>query len=211
MNIVALVGSYRKGGVVDRVVDEILAAAEEAGAATEKIYLVDRDIAFCTNCRSCTQEEGPRRGRCIHDDEMGALLDRAERADGLVLASPVNAGTATAVMKRFVERLVCLAYWPWGAPAPKRRTPSRPRGAVVGAASAAPALVARLSGRLVKLLKDAAGLLGARTAGVVFVGLAAGEPAPPLPARVRRKARRLGRALAAHRAGPSREADAGRA
>ena len=59
MKITAIVGTYRKGGVTDSAVDEILAAAREAGAETTKIYLIDKHVEFCTNCRTCTQEEGP--------------------------------------------------------------------------------------------------------------------------------------------------------
>jgi len=56
--ITALVGSYRKGGVIDRAVEEILAAARESGAETTKIYLIDEPIEFCANCRACTQTDG---------------------------------------------------------------------------------------------------------------------------------------------------------
>ena len=64
--ITAILGTYRKGGVIDSAVDEILAAAREAGAETTKIYLIDRHIEFCTNCRACTQQEGDRRGAVSH-------------------------------------------------------------------------------------------------------------------------------------------------
>ena len=42
--VTAIVGSYRKGGIVDTVIDEILASAEEEGAETGKIYLIDKNI-----------------------------------------------------------------------------------------------------------------------------------------------------------------------
>ena len=58
MKIIAIVGTYRKGGVIDTAVDEILASAREADAEVSKVYLIDRHIEFCTNCRSCTQEPG---------------------------------------------------------------------------------------------------------------------------------------------------------
>ena len=121
VNILAIVGSYRKEGIIERAVDEILASARERGAVTRKISLLDKRLAFCTNCRSCTQVAGGDYGICILNDDMATLLQEVERADALVLASPMNAGTVTALMKTFIERLVCTAYWPWGAPAPKAR------------------------------------------------------------------------------------------
>jgi multimeric flavodoxin WrbA len=55
---------------------------------------------------------------------MGAILDEIAASDAVVLASPMNFWTVTALMKRFIERLVCFAYWPWGMGARKhaRRT-----------------------------------------------------------------------------------------
>ena len=62
VNILAIVGSYRKGGIIERAVDEILASTREAGAVTRKITLLDKHLAFCTNCRSCTQVAGDNYG-----------------------------------------------------------------------------------------------------------------------------------------------------
>jgi NAD(P)H-dependent FMN reductase len=178
-------------------VDEILASASEEGAQVEKIYLIDRHIEFCTNCRACMQQEGPGRGECSLDDDMDAILDEIECSDAIVLASPMNFGTITAVMKRFIERLTCYGFWPWGKNAPvERRKPGEKR-AVLVASSAAPAFIARLTTQLVKLLKQAAGLLGARTAGVLFIGLAAREQKQQLSERTRKKARHLGKKLIA--------------
>lgn len=194
--VTAIVGTYRKGGVVDTAVDEILASAREAGAETVKIYLIDKHIEFCTNCRTCTQQDGPTRGECPIVDDMSPVLDEIERSDAIVLASPMNFWTVTAVMKRFIERLVCFAYWPWGTHAPKVRSKLKPKLAVVVASSAAPSWFARLATRMVGLLKSCAGLLGARTVGVLFIGLAAGEAKPDIGERARKKARRLGKKLA---------------
>lgn len=193
--VTAIVGSYRKGGVVDTAVDEILDAARKGGAQTEKIYLVDRHIEFCTNCRSCTQKEGTTRGECCLRDEMCAILDTIERSDGIVLASPVNFFTVTAVMKRFIERLVCFTFWPWGSNIPRARNPILNKRAVIVASSAAPAFIGRLASKMIGLLKRAAGLLGAKTVGILFIGLAARQPRQEMGVRTRRRATRLGKKL----------------
>lgn len=198
MRITVIVGSYRKGGIIDTAVDEILTSAMAEGAAVSKIYLIDKQIEFCTNCRTCMQQAGSKRGECPIVDEMGSVLDEIERSDAVVLASPMNFGTVTAVMKVFIERLACLAYWPWGANAPEMRNSLKQKRAVLVASSAAPALIARLSSPLVKLLKQASTVLGARTIGVLFIGLAAREQKQELGARARGKARLLGKKLAAN-------------
>lgn len=102
-------------------------------------------------------------------------------------------------MKRFIERLVCYAYWPWGNAGPKTRPrPAAKRAVVVGSA-ACPALLARLMARMVGLLKTVARLLGAKRVDVLFVGLAAVHQRQELSARVKAKARRLGTKLASAR------------
>jgi putative NADPH-quinone reductase len=197
VRIAAIVGTYRKGGVIDQAVDEMLASAREEGAEVTKIYLVDTQIEFCTNCRLCTQQEGAARGICPIADQMTALLDLLERADAIVLASPMNLGAVTALMKRFLERLVCYAYWPWGMVAPKVRQKVMFRRAVLVASSAAPAFLARLLSPMVKQLKQGAGLLGAQSVGVLFIGLAAREKSQAPSERIKKKARLLGKKLAA--------------
>jgi FMN-dependent NADH-azoreductase len=197
VKIIALVGTYRKGGIIDTAIDEILASAREAGAETTKVSLLDKHIAFCTNCRACTQQPGETRGPCPLKDEMSGLLDAIERSDALVLGSPMNFWTVSAVMKRFMERLVCYAYWPWGANAPKIRTIQKrtQKRAVVVASSAAPAIMARLSTQIISHLKKTAALLGARKIDVLFIGLAAQEQHQALSERVKTKARALGKKL----------------
>jgi multimeric flavodoxin WrbA len=138
MRILAIVGTYRKGGTIDSAVEAILASARAAGAETEKICLIDRHIEFCTNCRTCTQEPGPQRGKCVLADDMQSIFDEIERADALVLASPMNCWTVTAVMKRFIERSLGYVYWPWGSLAPKPRNKQLTKRAVVVTSSASP-------------------------------------------------------------------------
>lgn len=125
MKVTAIVGSYRKGGTVDTVIDEVLSAAHAAGAETSKVYLIDKHIEFCTNCRACTQEKGTGRGACPLEDDMKGILDALEKSDCLVLGSSINFYTVTAVMKKFAERLLCRSYWPWGMLRPKMRNKKR--------------------------------------------------------------------------------------
>ena len=198
--ITAIVGTYRKGGAIDSAVDEILAGAQDAGAEVTIVRLIDKHIEFCTNCRACTQQEGPTRGDCPIKDDMGAILDQIEQSDGLVLASPMNFGSVTAVTKRFIERLVCYAYWPWGTGAPQVRNTEKRRRAVIVASSAAPSLIARFLTPMAGQMKKVVRLLGARKVDLLFVGLSAMQPHHDLAARVQTQGRHLGRKLATHHA-----------
>jgi multimeric flavodoxin WrbA len=119
-SIVAIVGSYRKNGTIDTMVEAILAGAREKGAQTETIYLTEQHIEFCKNCRTCTQTGGAERGKCPQDDDLDGMLAKIEAADAVVLASPVNCGNVTAIFRRFLERTVGCTYWPWASPRPRR-------------------------------------------------------------------------------------------
>jgi multimeric flavodoxin WrbA len=196
-SIIAIVGSYRKGGTIDQAIDEILAAAKEDGVDTKKHYLSDKRLSYCTNCRSCTQEKGVQRGKCVQDDDMASLLRELDKADAVVLGSPMNAGTVTAVMKAFIERLISYSYWPWGQPAPKTRNPVKKKTALLVGSSAAPAFFAKRTGDVVRLLKTAASLLGAKPVGTLFIGLAAQQKHRKIGRRTISKARALGKQLAA--------------
>lgn len=194
--ILAIVGSYRKEGAVDQAVSAILAAAAERGAETSKIYLTDAYVEFCTNCRTCTQEPGDCRGTCVLPDDMADILRRMDEADGLVLGSPVNFGDVTALTKRFQERLICYAYWPWDPKGfPKLRNKAKTKKAVLVTSSAAPAFLGRLMMRSVGSLKKIAGVVGAKTVGTLYLGLA-GDREPSLSPSAAKKAKSLGRKLA---------------
>ena len=195
VNVMALIGSYRKGGVTDSLVDEVLAVVSESGVAVQKVYLSEVPIEFCRNCRCCTQESGMERGVCELQDGMTSLLERIDRADGLILASPVNFFTVTALTKRFVERLVCGAYWPWGQWAPKLRVSHPKRPAVLLSSCAMPGWLARLTTNVLRVLKSAAAALGLRPVGSLIVGLAAQSEEQPLSRRSVHRARRLAHKL----------------
>lgn len=194
-NVMALVGSYRKGGITDSLVDEMLAVAAERGMDVHKVYLSDVPIEFCHNCRNCTQKPGPARGVCELQDDMAVLLETIDKADGLILASPVNFFTVTALTKRFVERLVCGAYWPWGQWGPKLRVFRPQRPAVLVSSCAMPGWLARLTTNVLRVLKSAASALGLRTVGSLIVGLAAHSERQRLSQRSVRRARRLAHKL----------------
>ncbi|MBJ6726208.1 flavodoxin family protein [Geomesophilobacter sediminis] len=204
MKITAVVGSYRKGGIVEQTVDELLAAAAAGGAEVRKVWLPDRHLEFCNNCRSCTQSREGRRGVCPIEDDLAALLDELEACDAIILASPVNFGTVTAVMKRFLERFVCYAYWPWGARGPAARAGRKTASAVLIAAASPPSLLARLFFPVFKPMQAAADAFGAKVVGTVMVGGASAAPDQRLDAGSAAKARRLGKRLAAGDVGGKR-------
>ena len=195
--ILGIVGSYRKGCVIDTLVSTALSAAKEAGATTSKIYLQDKHIEFCINCRQCTQEPGTMYGQCIHHDDIASILQEIESSDGIVLGAPVNFFNVTAIMRRFMERLVCYAYWPWGHHAPQLRNKVKNKRAVLITATAMPAFFGRLLTGAVRALKITAEVLHAKTVATIFAGTIADTEHPTVPLKFIQQAQKAGRKLLA--------------
>lgn len=193
--ILGIVGSYRKGGVIDTLVTEALSSAEEQGAQTSKIYLRDQHIEFCRNCRNCTQEAGTEPGKCVHQDDMESILSQYIDSDAMVLGAPVNFFNVNAVTRRFMERLVCFAYWPWGTRGPQMRTKTKTKKAVLITSMAMPAFLGRIFTGAVRALRTAAETMGAKPVTSIVVGMIAQNEQVIVPVEAVRKARKAGRNL----------------
>lgn len=188
----AIVGSYRKGGTIDTAVQAILEGAREKGAETQTIYLTEKHVDFCTNCRRCTQAPGLQRGQCVQQDDLQAILDEVDTADAIVLGSPVNYWNLTAITRRFMERLLGCVYWPWGMSSPQPRDTQPARKAVLVASSGMPGFCIPLLTGAARALRVTAKMLGAKTVAKLWIGLVAQKPQQALPARTLAHARRIG-------------------
>jgi len=188
IKILAINGSYREDGFTDQTVDALARALETAGAETETIYLREYPIEFCLNCRACTQQPGAAPEECVHHDGMRELINKIEQADCYILAAPTNMGSVTALFKRFMERLVVYAYWPWDMNGPqyrKERTPKKK--AILVSSCAAPGILGRWFFGTNKQLKMTAKIIGAEIVGTLFTGMIAKEQQPKLSERMRSK------------------------
>jgi len=195
-----IVGSYRKGGVIDTVVSEILDAATANDATSEKIYLSDKTINFCTNCRECVQAPGPDRVPCVvhKDDDVNDIFEQINRADTVVLGAPVNLGSANALTQRFAERCIGSYYYPWGAKYPVLRDKKKKRSAILVSSSAAPGFMnsAAFGSGAMTTLRTIADLIGADVIDELKVGLVTTSDFA-VPERSLRKARKVAESLAA--------------
>jgi len=174
MKVLGIVGSYRKNGVIDSIVTAILDEASRLGSETEKIYLNDVRIEFCTNCRQCTQTVGKERGNCPINDDMALLLDKYDNSDALVIGAPVNFFALNALTKKFMERLIPFSYWPWGAKTgPRPRTYKRAKKSILISSCAMPGFAARFISSSMRSLRLLSRVIGAKPVGTIFAGLSA--------------------------------------
>jgi len=108
MKVLGFVGSPRKKGNTDVLVDTFLEGASSAGAQVKKFFLADYTINQCRGCyRKCILKPG---FRCAtFRDDMDMILMEMVSADLILFASPYYCASYTSIMARFLER--CLPLW----------------------------------------------------------------------------------------------------
>lgn len=97
--ITGFMGSPRKGGNTDMLLDALFVEAAAHGAETEGISLAGRDITPCIECGGCDET-----GVCVLNDGMTPLYEKIEASDVVVLASPIFFYNITASTQALVER-----------------------------------------------------------------------------------------------------------
>jgi NAD(P)H-dependent FMN reductase len=97
--MIGIVGSPRRGGNTDILLEEALRGGRAAGAAIEKLFLSDLEIAPCLGCNACRQA-----GACVQKDDMPAVLKKMEQSRVWVFGTPVYWWGATAQFKAFLDR-----------------------------------------------------------------------------------------------------------
>lgn len=100
-HILVLSASPRRGGNSDTLCDAFIRGAREAGHETEKLFLRDKDIRYCTGCGVCNNTHA-----CVQKDDMAAILDKMLAADVIVLATPVYFYSMDAQLKTLIDRTV---------------------------------------------------------------------------------------------------------
>lgn len=112
MNLLAIVGSPRKGKATDRLVDKAIEGCLSVAPDTKvvKINLGEHNIQFCRNCLVCRESktDEPFSECSIHDD-MDAIKQEVLNSDLLIFGSPVHMGYVTALMMTFLER-ICWTF-----------------------------------------------------------------------------------------------------
>lgn len=99
--ILVISASPRKGGNSDTLCDEFMRGAQEAGSETEKVFLSDKRIGYCTGCGVCNSTH-----KCVLRDDMAEILGKMVQADVIALATPIYFYTMDGQLKTLIDRTV---------------------------------------------------------------------------------------------------------
>ncbi len=99
MKVLLVNGSPNKNGSTHRALQEVAAALEQEGVETE-IFWAGRDpIAGCMGCGACRKLK-----RCVHEDVVNQLVEKAKEADGFIFGSPVHYAAASGSITSLLDR-----------------------------------------------------------------------------------------------------------
>jgi multimeric flavodoxin WrbA len=105
MKTLGILGSARKGGNTEILLDAALDESQQLGGATSRIILRDKVIAPCNGCMGCA-----RTGDCIVQDDMQEVYKEIREADGIIWASPVYFWSMSGLTKNALDRTYALTF-----------------------------------------------------------------------------------------------------
>ena len=101
MNILALIGSPRKGSNTDTLVDQLLDGSKTKGHMSEKLYLYDYEISPCIDCRKCKKDDCA----CVIKDDMQEIYPKIDIANLIIFGTPIYWYGPSAKMKLLIDRI----------------------------------------------------------------------------------------------------------
>ena len=98
MKILAIIGTNRRRGTIERLCDRLLAGAKIKGYDTEVINLYDYEMKNCIGCWACVGSE------CFIKDDFSLIFSKIISADIIVLGVPCYWGNVPGIVKTFMDR-----------------------------------------------------------------------------------------------------------
>ncbi len=105
MRVLAFNGSPRRGWNTDMLLQKALEGAASKGAEAEMIHLYSLSYKGCQSCFACKTIGGKSYGKCAMKDDLTPVLEKASRANVLILGSPIYFGSVSGEARSFMERL----------------------------------------------------------------------------------------------------------
>ena len=107
MKVLLINGSPRANGCTAAALKEMISVFEAEGVETELVHAGNKDIRGCIACGSCMKS-----GKCVFDDLVNEVAPKFEKADGLVVGSPVYYASPNGTVLSFLDRLFYSTRFP---------------------------------------------------------------------------------------------------
>lgn len=108
MKVMAIIGSPRRGGNTELLVDRVIEGCRSRGAAEiKKVFVTDRNIQYCSGCLTCTFPP-PGTGKCVLRDDMDVLIEQVRESEAFIFGTPNHMRTVAAPMLNFLARMLPL-------------------------------------------------------------------------------------------------------
>lgn len=101
MNILVVTGSPRKNGNTEIMADAFAEAVKKKGHEVTVKKLSSLKVNPCLDCKYCFTHDGV----CVQKDDMNSILRDLDKADLLVIASPIYWFDISAQTKCFIDRM----------------------------------------------------------------------------------------------------------
>lgn len=108
-NVIAINGSPRRNENTAALLKETLKGAKEAGAETELVDLYRLNFKGCISCFAC-KLKSREHGTCAMRDDLSPVLERVQKADALIMGSPIYFMNLSSGLLAFIERLMFSNY-----------------------------------------------------------------------------------------------------
>lgn len=99
MKVLLVNGSSRAHGCTDAALNEVARALNEEGLETEIVFIGNQPLPDCIACMKCRQT-----GKCVFDDIVNEIVEKAKTCDGFVFGSPVYYAHPSARLLTVMDR-----------------------------------------------------------------------------------------------------------
>lgn len=98
--VLVITTSLRARSNSDRLAEELIRGAKDAGHDVECISLKRKEIQFCIGCLACQKTQ-----KCVLKDDAVEIAEKVKNADTLVFATPIYYYEMSGQMKTLLDRL----------------------------------------------------------------------------------------------------------
>ena len=106
MNVLMINGSPNKQGNTYMALHEMQKVLEAEGVQVNMVHIGHETISGCIGCRKCRES-----GKCVFNDMVNAIAPLLEKADGLVVGSPVYYASPNASLLALMDRLMFSTHF----------------------------------------------------------------------------------------------------